>query len=232
MLNCFKADWKLLTKQPIPDYSAKPNHNYWKYRRVDFKPHLNSFQAARVDFIADNIKKNQKVIDIGSGTGDICKALIKKGFNITASDYTPESLDLLAQNGVPAKVIDLSDKQISKVLANYDVISACEVFEHLHKPEEIILELAKFPGKALIFSVPNTGYYIYRLRLLLGKFPCQWRTQPSEHCRFWTWSDMKWWLDSLGLKHKHILHGYEGWPILNTILPGLFARGLIVKVEF
>jgi len=96
---------------------------------------------------------------------------------------------------------------------------------------EKILEYIYRKAKiGVFFSIPNSGYFIYRLRLLFGKFPKQWSVFPNEHLRFWTLGDLKWWLCALGYK-KYKIFCYKGIPILNILLPSLFAAGLVVYIE-
>ena len=75
---------------------------------------------------------------------------------------------------------------------------------------------------------------MHRLRLMLGKFPLQWRTSPGEHVRFWTTSDMHWWLKNvIGLKKEdYKLYHYAGFPILEKIplLQPILCKGLLVCI--
>ena len=91
-----------------------------------------------------------------------------------------------------------------------------------------ILKKAK---KGVFFSVPNSGYISYRLRLLFGSFPVQWKIHPGEHLRFWTYKDIKWWLKQLNLYHKSEIYVYEGIPFLNKIWKNLFGAGILVYIK-
>jgi len=71
---------------------------------------------------------------------------------------------------------------------------------------------------------------VYRLRLLFGKFPAQWRVHPGEHVRFWTARDLRWWLLAQGIENYKIFY-YEGIPLLNKIVPSLFAAGFVVYIQ-
>ena len=59
----------------------------------------------------------------------------------------------------------------------------------------------------------------------------QWTLHPGEHLRFWTYRDLKWWLNELSLIDKSTVHIYEGIPLLNKLWRGLFGAGFIVKIE-
>lgn len=106
-----------------------------------------------------------------------------------------------------------------------------ELLEHLPNSEEVLLALLKTTNKKLIFSIPNTGFIGHRLRLLFGSFPLQWRTHPGEHLRFWTYNDIRFWLKELELSKNSKIYFYEGIPLLNRILPSLFAMGILVVIE-
>ena len=227
-----KADFKLLTFTPKPDFGDNPNLNYWQKRPQSWNTPLNTFQVFRVAQISYEVEKSQSILDLGSGTGAQCAALSKQGFRITASDFTNDSLKALTHLDIDTMTLNLELESDLKKIDCFDVVVACEVFEHLSSPEKVIKRAQKSNVKKLIFSVPNSGYYIYRLRLLFGRFPCQWRTHPGEHTRFWTTTDMKWWLKNLGIQQSSKVQYYEGWPILNKIVPNLFAKGIFVAVNF
>jgi hypothetical protein len=105
-----------------------------------------------------------------------------------------------------------------------------ELLEHIPHSEELMLSALGKSQKGIFISFPNTGYYRHRLRLLFGKFPLQWRVFPNEHVRFWTYTDAKWWLKSLGIQN-YTLHCYKGIPLLNKILPSIFGAGMIIEIS-
>ena len=119
----------------------------------------------------------------------------------------------------------------------FELITAFEVFEHLDEPEESLLYFLSKTESAVVFSVPNTGYIIHRLRLLFGYFPFQWKSHPGEHLRYWTYKDMKWWLSVyLGFdknEYKIICYAYL-FPFFVKIFPflsSLLAKGLFVQIN-
>jgi hypothetical protein len=65
----------------------------------------------------------------------------------------------------------------------------------------------------------------------LGRFPLQWLTHPGEHLRFWTATDCRWWIKSLGA-HMENFTLHQGLPVLNKIWPGLFSQGIIFMISF
>ena len=86
--------------------------------------------------------------------------------------------------------------------------------------KKITTKLQNHCKSGLIISIPNTGYIRDRLRLFFGLFPLQWAFHPSEHLRFWTIRDFKWWIKSLDLQligtdpanGITVLNLYKIWP--------------------
>ena len=216
----------LFVNKPFSNVKSD-NDEYWKHR--NFVPTLNSFQKIRADFISNNIKENSSVLDIGCGPGHILLQLIKeKNISAVGLDNSPLSIGLLSDNGIKALLSDIDQESIDN-LKNYDFVLMLEVLEHLPNPETILLSCLK-KSDFVFISVPNTGYFIHRLRLLFGRFPIQWKVHPGEHLRFWTIRDMVFWLERLDVEVVESLF-YEGIPFLNKIFPKIFSMGQIYKLK-
>ena len=106
---------------------------------------------------------------------------------------------------------------------------ALEVLEHLPNPESLLRALAPKCKKAVVISVPNSGYWLHRLRFLCGRVPAQWRKHPGEHLRFWTLKDLKWWVSAIGWELKE-LRPYEGMLGLNRLFPSWCGMGVVIKI--
>lgn len=227
-----KLDFELLFKRPIPYFDDDANKKYWDKRRRNYTYFLNDYQKFRVSFIQDRIDTDKRILDLGTGTGDQVIHLCAKGYNITCSDFSEESKHLIKENNLKFIKCDLSCDKDLELFSNYDVLLACEVLEHTQNPEKILNYFLQSSSTQLIFSVPNTGYFIYRLRLMFGSFPVQWRVHPGEHVRYWSLRDMQWWLSQLKIPDKMIeLECYEGWPVINKLLPSIFSKGMIVSIK-
>ena len=217
--------------------------NYWKERRAKQKEGgPNIFHLQRADLLFNCLSKQKissKIFDYGSGLGRQITAISNRfnnciDFSIVTSDISPECLDILQQS---YKTIDLGEQNLDDYLVNnkFDVITAFEVLEHLPDADEQLLRLYSKAKVAFIFSVPNTGYIMHRLRLLFGRFPLQWRAHPGEHVRFWTKKDIYWWLTKyLGIpKDKVKIYTYSGSTYVKTYGPflgGIFDKGIFCVV--
>jgi len=225
------SDMRLIFHYPAPHYDAAANERYWEVRRATGMGELNEFQRERADMILAATRGTGTLLDIGSGDGAMLSYIrSKSALTIMASDISPMACQHLRQQGFSIVDVDLRSPDAIETLAEVDYISLCEVLEHLHDPECVVVKLLGRARKSVVFSVPNTGYYAHRLRLLFGRFPLQWRVHPGEHLRFWTLRDMRWWLEGLGLSAAAKVRPYQKVGLLGEVLPGLFARGIMVEI--
>lgn len=205
---------------------------YWQSRRSSTdKVKMNSFQLFRAKWICERIQNEEKVLDIACGEGSILRYLIDhKKVDATGADISSVALNICKSHGITPYKLDLRDEQSLVNLPEVDHILMLEFLEHLANPEEFLLRVIKNAKSSVFFSFPNTGYIHYRLRLLFGRFPVQWRSHPGEHLRFWTYRDLKWWLKNLGIKNQCNVEAYEGPRLLNKIWPSLFAKAFVIQL--
>lgn len=206
--------------------------DYWKEKRGERMGLVNDYQRARADWIAERVKAGESVLDLGCGDGAVLLALRDcVAIDAMGADISDMALAHLRRQGVTAHKCDLSDPASIDGLPMVDHILLLEVLEHMPKPEEFLLQVQRKVRQSVIFSFPNTGFVSYRLRLLSGRFPVQWRVSPGEHLRFWTYRDLHWWLGQLGLAGRSEVAAYAGLPGLNRLWPSLFGAALIAQVK-
>lgn len=118
----------------------------------------------------NNIPAGSKVIDIGGGQGRIANELKKKGCFVAGIDRNPlvikENYDIYYQR-------DLDFIEFDFDMQNYDHVLLLDIIEHLSFPEFFLDKLRlRFGLKQpkIIITVPNIGFFINRLQLLLGNF--------------------------------------------------------------
>jgi 2-polyprenyl-3-methyl-5-hydroxy-6-metoxy-1,4-benzoquinol methylase len=213
-------------------FKFKPfdNDSYWDSRLTKKNTSLNNFQKNRINFVVGSILEGDELIDIGCGTGEIAEKIkIYKNVKIIGMDDSD-----LVHKSMEKKNIEFVKSSISiesiDDLSDPDYFLFLEVLEHIPNPEEILFKAIQKSRKGVFISVPNSGYFIYRLRLLFGRFPIQWKIFPGEHLRFWTIKDMNTWIKCLNLSVEKKSF-YEGLPILNKLFPNLFAMGQIYKLK-
>jgi methionine biosynthesis protein MetW len=189
----------------------------------------------KLTIIERQVDAGSSVLDIGCGDGLLLNHLkITRNIKGEGIDISRLALEQARLKGLDVAQTDVTSPDF-KLDRIYDYIIVSELLEHLPQPEEL---LKKIKGKFthyLIISIPNSGFFAGRLRLLAGKFPVQWRFHPSEHLRFWTVSDFYFWLKQLGFTVKK----YYGLPygsfddklMLWKYLPRLFSRQCLFLVN-
>jgi len=229
--------YKKIFSYPKKSYDKKTINSYWQVRKKNFNfISPNNFQMKRAKFFNQFIdKKNGLLFDIGSGDGAQLIAIknICNEIEIIGSEKDKFALEIMKKNKLKCHFIE-KNKSIFKLLNEYDprYVSIFEVLEHMNSPEEFILELLKNKNIKIIFaSIPNSGFLIHRLRYLFGRFPLQWIANPNEHLRFWTLKDLKWWLGYLNIKENSKIIPYQGMPVLNKLMPNLFAEGAFIIIK-
>jgi 2-polyprenyl-3-methyl-5-hydroxy-6-metoxy-1,4-benzoquinol methylase len=234
----FKYPLEYITDNPDVDYDAywdNRHDEYYKARREDDSGGLNSYQKMRADFVAETLKQEHSfsIADIGCGDGGIITYLkrvkqlpVERALGL---DSSAPALEIARRDGVTTVLADITTEKGMASIPSADYILLFEILEHVPHTEKLLRKAYKEAHRGVFFSFPNTGFFVYRLRLLLGRMPMQWRKHPGEHVRFWTMLDLRWWLKAQRYGDAHI-HSYEGVPYLNRVWPSLFGAAFIVYI--
>ena len=225
-------DRHLLFTQPQFRLAALDYDDYWDARGgASDSRTLSIWQAQRVRWLVPHLAPGDVVLDLGCGGSGTLNAL-REQVPITGigADVSEAALERLRIDRYQALKIDLKDPAAISSIPEVDYVLAFELLEHLPEPEIVLASLVPRVRKGIWVSFPNTGYWAYRIRLLLGRTPMQWIRHPGEHLRFWTLRDLRWWasvLDrDLGLSLQH-LRVYRGPSPLNQLWPGLFGMAFM-----
>lgn len=214
------------------DYDA-----YWKKKRGDVDgataKRISPNEIMRADFVAKKIGKEPVSIgDIASGPGVIFNYL-KDKLSLTeyiGYEYSDYALQVAQSLGMRGVKFDINSEQDVAGIKPADYFLMLEILEHIPHAEKILMSAYEKAHKGVFFSFPNSGNFLYRLRVLFGRMPAQWISFPNEHLRFWTRRDLVWWLTALGFTSYEI-YGYRGIPVLERIWPSLFAGSFVVHLK-
>lgn len=200
---------------------------YWDNKAQKGMGHLSPWRRKRAQAFAGVVSEGSSVLDLGVGDGALLRYLIEErkiaGYGL---DIAPKAVEFCRQAGLNVDLADIN-QPITNFIANpFDYIILSEIIEHLPDPESLLNTLRPYARKAIIVSIPNTGYHQHRLRLLMGRFPLQWVVTPGEHLRFWTLADFRWWAKQMNFKIAQEIP-YEGTGWLKTAWPSLFAAAFV-----
>ncbi|MBN2586936.1 MAG: methyltransferase domain-containing protein [Candidatus Fermentibacteraceae bacterium] len=151
------------------------------------------------------IDKEDTVLDVGCGTGETLEVL-RNDRNVigTGLDISRTALEAVSSKGFSTLHLDLTDTD-HELDSVYDHIVLFEVAEHLINAETMMLKLKGKYRKGLYVSTPNLGYMAHRLRLLFGRFPVTYISDPREHVRYWTVRDFLEWSEWLGFDKPEVI---------------------------
>lgn len=203
---------------------------YWDAKASRGMGTLSAFRLARAQALARVIPPGGKVLDLGVGDGALLKYLIDHrqvdGYGL---DISPKAVEFCRANSLNVDLADINQPLESYLADHYDAVIMSEIIEHIPDPERLLNTL-RDRATHLIVTVPNTGYYHHRLRLVLGRFPLQWVVTPGEHLRFWTVTDFRWWAGQLGFRIAH-QEAYQGTSGLRRWWPNLFGQAMLYVLQ-
>lgn len=227
LANRYRA-WRRLGAYPetarvgVVDYDT-----YWDNKAPGGLGQLSPWRRKRAQVFTSMVSAGDRVLDLGVGDGALLHYMVTHGgIDGYGLDVSPKAVEFCRANGLNVDLADINRPLDEYITEPFDYVVLSEIIEHLPDPERLLNDLRPHTRKAIIISVPNTGFYQHRLRLLLGKFPLQWVVTPGEHLRFWTLADFHWWATQLDFQVVRAVP-YEGTPLLKDLWPGLFAAAFV-----
>lgn len=208
---------------PMPMEEFRDYDEYWD-KRIEQKP------KHRFVWVAQQLPDQGRLLDIGCGDGAFLEYARpqRPGMQMCGIDASRSAIDKLRGRGLTGEVVgDLNRPDLSEH-KGVDVITAMEIIEHLAEPELLMEEIRKTGCPKLYVTIPNLGFILNRLRLMLGgKMPLTAIVYHiKEHLRHWTVRDFHHWAEHCGFKVVHHT-GQNGFAGLWRLFPSLFARQMI-----
>lgn len=219
---------------PLPDSIASSTLNYedyWKEREE--KQIVTEPAKRRARGVLPFIEKGDTVLDIGCGTGETLQVLRdERDIQGTGLDISETALSVVEKKGFKVLDTDLSLPGNS-LQGQWDHIILFEVAEHVIDTEVMLTNMRGHYRKGLYVSTPNLGYLAHRLRMLFGRFPVTYISDPREHLRYWSVKDFIYWSEKLGYSKPYVL-GLRGKPgvfKLPARFPSLFASEVVYRFK-
>jgi len=163
-----------MTKIERYDYAFEPDGDEWAARLLRRVP-----------------PGGGSVLELGPGPGAMTRVLLERGHRVTVVENDPEALEVLKALGVEVISGNLDGTDWLEAIAGrrFDAVLACDVLEHLRKPEEVLHRLSEFvaPMGRLVISVPNIAYAGVVAAMRNGIFDYSDKGQLDRtHVRFFT----------------------------------------------
>ncbi len=105
-------------------------------------------------------RSNGKVLDLGSGFGDILEDLTLKGCDAFGVETNPPAVEACLRKGLKASCTSLEEAHFPD--DSFDTVILCHVIEHLPHPQEALKEIYRIlkPGGLVLVYCPNAGSYL------------------------------------------------------------------------
>ncbi len=131
------------------------------------------------------------VLELGPGPGAMTRVLRARGHRVTVVENDPEALEVLKTLDVEVVTGNLDNTDWLDAIKGrqFDVVMACDVLEHLRRPEEVLQRLSEFvaPMGCLVISIPNIAYAGVLASMRSGIFDYSDKGQLDRtHVRFFT----------------------------------------------
>ena len=140
------------------------------------------------NIIANLIKKDSKVLDVGCGDGQLMKYIYE---NITKDirglEISKNNVQKCIEKGLTVIEGDAEKDLKQFPISSFDYVILSQTLQAFLDPENVINELLRI-GKKAIVTIPNFGYWKVRMHLLLKgtmpvtkNLPYQWYNTPNLH---------------------------------------------------
>ncbi len=179
-------------------YNAEEVAKFEAMAREWWDPHgkfmpLHKMNPCRLGYITDHIAwhfdrdldqaqsfKELQILDVGSGGGLLCEPLTRLGAKVTGIDAAPTNIEVAKLHAEAQGLkIDYQNElaeNLAATGAQFDVVLAMEIVEHVDHPEDFIKSLQTLlrPGGLLIMSTLNRNPKSYVFAIVGAEYVMRW----------------------------------------------------------
>ncbi|MCX5696554.1 MAG: methyltransferase domain-containing protein [Candidatus Omnitrophica bacterium] len=162
-----------------------------------------------------------RLLDIGCSQGAFARLVSDMGFEVFGIDPSSEAIKYARENYSLSNTFVSTIDDIPAGLADFDLVAALEVIEHLERPASLLrksFQLLK-PGGRLILTIPNNE----SLEVKFGRRPSV--DYPPNHLSRYSKQTIRCLLEYSGFDSVAIHTSPIGrWTIGNIIAPGIIRQ--------
>jgi SAM-dependent methyltransferase len=158
--------------------ASHAGHNRARFSNlVDDEKEYFRWQSEKVDLLVSTLQQlnpRGTLADIGCFTGAATVAYRSTGFDHAVGfDSSRDALSLAAAKGIEARAWRIGEDLCPAAHSEFDFVVAADIIEHIVDTDAFLWELWRIlrPDGFLLLTTPNLGFWMSRLRLLLGKPP-------------------------------------------------------------
>ncbi|AZN37389.1 methionine biosynthesis protein MetW [Iodobacter ciconiae] len=184
-----------------------------------------------LQYIADWIPPQSRVLDLGCGDGELLAWLaVQKEVSGYGVEIDVNGVVGCVANGVNVIQSDMESGLSTFEDHSFDYVVLSLTIQAMHNIEGILQEMVRV-GKTGIVTFPNFGFWENRWQILMGRMPVsetipfEWYNTPNIH--FCTVNDFAKLLNKSGLKIDHQLVLNQGEKV--EFLPNLLGSLALVR---
>ncbi|MGH1487961.1 MAG: class I SAM-dependent methyltransferase [Acidimicrobiales bacterium] len=153
---------------PAPELSTELWNSHADWWQREFTDGVDpEYTEQIIPLAASGLSGCPKVLDIGTGEGQIARHLADLGHNVSGVDPVFGQVDEASRRGGPTRYIQAGAAALPFADESFDGALACLVFEHIDQVDEAIAEVARVlrPGGRFVFllnhpllQTPGSGW--------------------------------------------------------------------------
>jgi SAM-dependent methyltransferase len=216
LMRCTECGFTLLNPQPSDQkLAAIYSHDYFlgandpKAQEVFNRLKRQTAELYLAEIARYSGRSGGKLLEIGSGSGDMLVTAAAQGYEVTGVEYSPyacaEARHRLAAKNLPGEVLQGEIETVAERSGQYDACVMADLIEHVRNPRrllEVVHRVLK-PGGVILIATPTLDSFSARL---MG---VRWMEYKPEHLSYFNRRTLEGLLFSEGYRCVNTLPGYK-----------------------